>query len=547
MLPGRSPGQFWAVRVSTSTSTSVLYARDVTKSYGDRPVLRGVDLIASPGQRLGLVGENGVGKSTLLRLLAGVEAPDGGEISRPDDVGYLAQELPADVARSVADVIDGALAEPRELARRVEELAVVLGDDPDRLDEYANEYADVLEQATARDVWDAARRAGLVLDGLGLGALPRERRLDEISGGERSRLALAALLMSQPRAMLLDEPTNHLDDGAVEFLQRHLIALPGVVIVASHDRMLLDAVCTDICDLDPARGGITRYGGAYTEYLVAKRAERARWGQAYAEHQDEVAALRHAVAVTSRNLTPGRAMRDNNKMSYGRLGDRVQASVSSRVRNAQRRLDVLLADPVRKPPAQLHFSGALGEHVQGDALVLAARDVDVPGRLRLKMLDVPADGRLLVTGPNGAGKSTLLSVLAGALPTASGWVWRRRGLRVGLLEQDVVFAEPSRTPRAVWGDRPAPNPQELGLLGGRDLDRPLWTLSVGQRRRLALALLIAGAPHVLLLDEPTNHLSLTLVEDLEQALASAPSAIVAASHDRWLRRRWPGEELGLAA
>jgi len=234
-------------------------------------------------------------------------------------------------------------------------------------------------------------------------------------------------------------------------------------------------------------------------------------------------------------------------MSYGRLGDRVQASVSSRVRNAQRRLDVLLADPVRKPPAQLHFSGALGEHVQGDAPVLAARDVDVPGRLRLKMLDVPADGRLLVTGPNGAGKSTLLSVLAGALPTASGWVWRRRGLRVGLLEQDVVFAEPSRTPRAVWGDRPAPNPQELGLLGGRDLDCPLWTLSVGQRRRLALALLIAGAPHVLLLDEPTNHLSLTLVEDLEQALASAPSAIVAASHDRWLRRLWPGEELGLAA
>jgi macrolide transport system ATP-binding/permease protein len=516
-----------------------LRARDITKSYGDRVVLPGIDLTAAPGQRLGLVGENGVGKSTLLRILAGFEPPDTGDVVRPPDVGYLAQELPADPDRSVADVIDAALAEPHELAGRVEELAA----DPARLDE----YGEALEQATARDVWDADRRAELVLAGLGLGDLPRARPLDEISGGERSRLALAALLMRQPRALLLDEPTNHLDDAAVEFLQRHLVALPGVVVVASHDRMLLDAVCTDICDLDPSRGGLTRYGGAYSAYLQAKRAERVRWEQAYAEHQDEVNAARHAVAVTSRRVAPGRAMRDNNKMAYGLRGDAVQASVSSRVRNARRRLDALVADPVPKPPAQLRFSGELGDQAAaGDAPVLAARGLDVPGRLQLAMLDLPADGRLLVTGPNGAGKSTLLSVLAGALPTASGWVWRRRGVRVALLEQDVAFADMSRTPRDVWGDRPGPNPQELGLLGGRDLGRPLWTLSVGQRRRLALALLVSETPHVLLLDEPTNHLSLTLVEDLEQALHAAPSAIVAASHDRWLRRNWPGDELRLA-
>jgi macrolide transport system ATP-binding/permease protein len=525
--------------VSTATLASALRARDISKSYGDRTVLSGIDLTAAPGQRLGLVGENGAGKSTLLRILAGVEPPDTGDIVRPPDIGYLAQELPADLGKSVADVIDAALAEPHELARRVEELAA----DPARLDE----YGDALEQATARDVWDADRRAELVLAGLGLADLPRERPLDEISGGERSRLALAALLMRQPRALLLDEPTNHLDDAAVEFLQRHLVALPGVVIVASHDRMLLDAVCTDICDLDPSRGGLTRYGGAYSAYLQAKRAERVRWEQAYAEHQDEVNAARHAVAVTSRRVAPGRPIRDNNKMAYGLRGDAVQASVSSRVRNARRRLDALLADPVRKPPAQLRFSGELGDHAAGGAPVLAARGLDVPGRLQLAVLDLPADGRLLVTGPNGAGKSTLLSVLAGALPTASGWVWRRRGVRVALLEQDVAFADMTRTPRETWGDRDGPNPQELGLLSGRDLDRPLWTLSVGQRRRLALARLVSEAPHVLLLDEPTNHLSLTLVEDLEQALHAAPSAIVAASHDRWLRRNWPGDELQLAA
>ena len=127
------------------------------------------------------------------------------------------------------------------------------GQDPDRLDE----YAEALEQAVARDAWDADRRAALVLDGLGLADLSRERGLHEISGGERSRLALAALLLCRPRTLLLDEPTNHLDDSAVEFLQQHLAELPGVMIVASHDRVLLDAVCTDICDLDPARGGVT--------------------------------------------------------------------------------------------------------------------------------------------------------------------------------------------------------------------------------------------------------------------------------------------------
>jgi macrolide transport system ATP-binding/permease protein len=527
------------VRVSRSLTESALRARDITKSYGDRVVLGGIDLIASPGQRLGLVGENGVGKSTLLRILAGVEAPDGGLVTRPSDIGYLAQELPAEPGRRMVDVLEAALAEPHELTRRVERLAA----DPGRLDE----YAEALEQAVVRDAWDADRRATLVLDGLGLADLPLDRGLDEISGGERSRLALAALLLCRPRALLLDEPTNHLDDSAVEFLQQHLAELPGVMIVASHDRVLLDAVCTDICDLDPARGGVTRYGGAYGKYLQAKRAERARWEQAYAEHQDKVAAARHAVATTARNVAPGRAIRDKNKMAYGLRGDAVQASVASRVRNAQRRLDVLLADPVRKPPAQLRFTGSLGREASGDAPVLAARDLDVPGRLRLRLLDVPADGRLLVTGPNGAGKSTLLSVLAGALPTAGGWVWRRRGLRVALLEQDVRFADPARTPREVWGERPGANLQELGLLGGRDLDRPLWTLSTGQRRRLAVALLVSEEPHVLLLDEPTNHLSLALVEDLEAALPTAPAAIVVASHDRWLRRHWAGDELQLAA
>jgi macrolide transport system ATP-binding/permease protein len=183
--------------------------------------------------------------------------------------------------------------------------------------------------------------------------------------------------------------------------------------------------------------------------------------------------------------------------------------------------------------------------------VLAVRRLFVPGRLAVDRLDVAAADRLLVTGPNGVGKSTLLAVLAGRLDPAAGTVHRRRGLRVGLLEQDVVFPAPHRSAAAVYAaataGRPDPVPlADLGLLPPRDHGRPVGELSVGQRRRLALAVLIADAPHVLLLDEPTNHLSLTLVEELEDALLAAPGAIVAASHDRWLRRRWPGPELTLA-
>jgi macrolide transport system ATP-binding/permease protein len=177
-------------------------------------------------------------------------------------------------------------------------------------------------------------------------------------------------------------------------------------------------------------------------------------------------------------------MRDNNTAAYRSHGDRVQASISSRIRNARHRLDVLLADPVRKPPAQLRFTGSLGREASGDAPVLAARDLDVPGRLRLPMLEVPADGRLLVTGPNGAGKSTLLSVLAGVLPTSVGWVWRRRGLRVALLEQDVTFAAGRADQPPVAGARRGPRggPAHRPRRDRRGQPRPVAAPPLGRRR-----------------------------------------------------------------
>lgn len=528
-----------------------LLAHELVRDLGGRRVLDGVSLTASPGHRIGLIGENGVGKSTLLRVLAGLDEPDAGTVSRPADLGVLHQEMPFDATSTIAAVLDEALREAREdlaeLQRLGDELARLPEDSPGHR-ELLDRYGRRLEQAQDRESWDADRRAALLLEGLGLGGLGHSRTLDSLSGGQRGRLALTALLVRRPSALLLDEPTNHLDDGAAAFLEERIRELPGTVVAASHDRAFLDAVCTDVIDLDPAVDGPVRHGGNYSAYVSHKRAERERWEQRYAEEQEELAGLRHSAGVTAHRVAPDRGPRDTEKMGYGHRAGRVQRQVSRRVRDAARRLDELERTQVARPPVPLRFaapalasesaSAAPGAGARERPLPLVSlRDVRVPGRLALDELEVAAADRLLVTGGNGAGKSTLLAVLAGHL-AAPGVVRRNPRPTVGLLTQDTVFGRPDRTAGDTYARSLGPERAErtplgsLGLLHPADLDTPVGRLSVGQRRRLALALLVARPPELLLLDEPTNHLSPRLCDELEDALGSGPGAIVVASHDR---------------
>ncbi|MGW2378656.1 ABC-F family ATP-binding cassette domain-containing protein [Streptomyces sp. NPDC001658] len=532
-----------------------LLAHDLVRDLGGRRVLDGISLTASPGHRIGLIGENGVGKSTLLRVLAGVDEPDAGHVTRPAELGFLHQELPYDADATIATVLDDALHEARadlaELERLGAELARVPEDAPGH-PELLDAYGRRLERAQDRESWDADRRAVLVLEGLGLGGFGHDRTLGSLSGGQRGRLALAALLVRRPPALLLDEPTNHLDDGAAAFLEEQLRALPGTVVLAGHDRAFLDAVCTDLIDLDPAVDGPVRHGGDYTAYLAEKRAERERWDRRYAEEQEELEELRHSAGVTARRVAPDRGPRDNEKMGYGHRAGRVQSQISRRVRNATRRLEDLERTQVAEPPRPLRFAAGdlAARATESPGPLVSLGGVRVPGRLELDALEVSATDRLLVTGGNGAGKSTLLAVLAGHLP-AEGEVHRQPGLTVGPLTQDTAFERPDRTVRDTYALSLDPERAEkvplgsLGLMHEADLDKPVGQLSVGQRRRLALALLVARPPQLLLLDEPTNHLSPRLCDELEAALGAGPGAIVVASHDRWLRRRRQGRELRL--
>jgi macrolide transport system ATP-binding/permease protein len=526
------------------SSVSPLVAKDVVRAYGDRVVLDGVDLVANPGAPLGLVGENGAGKSTLLRIVSGTEEADGGSVAAPADLAYLGQEPSFPVAATVGDVLDEALAPLHHAVTRLETLAT-------RLDEpgVGEEYAALLDWALLHDIWDADHRAEAAAARLGLGHLRRDRPVSSLSGGQRVRLALAALIARRPACVLLDEPTNHLDDAAVTFLEEFVAGLPGVVVVASHDRTFLENVCSTIVDLDPMHLGVdgeggNRFSGGYTDYLRAKRAARARWEQAYLAHQEELDVLRIAARTTARAVAPhNRPPRDNDRFIHHAKGQRVAKAVSRRVRDAERRIDVLERGRVPKPPRPLTFRGNLTTGRSGASVV--ARDLVVPGRVHVPRLDLSPGEQLLVTGANGSGKSTLLQVLAGSLSAAGDLVVSAR--RVGHLPQEVAFAGPKRSALEVYAEETgSPVPlSDLGLLHPRDLTRPVGVLSIGQQRRLGLAVLVARQPDLLLLDEPTNHISLALAEELEEALRRAVGTVVVASHDRWLRARWQGPVLEL--
>jgi len=412
------------------------------------------------------------------------------------------------------------------------------------------EYAGQLAWAEAHDAWGAGRRADLAAAHLGLRHLDRGRPVDTLSGGERTRLALAAIITRRPDCVLLDEPTNHLDDVAMAFVEEFVTSSAGVVVVASHDRVFLDNTAAVVVDLDPSHFGFdgeggTRFFGDFTAYLAQRRRARRRWEEAFLAQRDELKALRLAEKTTARTVAHDRGPRDNDKHIYGFKGANVARTVARRVHNIERRIEAVERVEIPKPPRPLSFGGTLAA---GSATV-RVRDLVVPGRVSVERLTVASGQHLLVTGANGSGKSSLLAVLAGELRPARGEVQvHARG--VGYLPQDVAFARPDLSAHEVYavaaGESAVPPLGELGLVHPRELGKPVGVLSVGQQRRLALAVVLAGSPDLLLLDEPTNHISLALAADLEEALGRSSGTVVITSHDRWLRRRWTGGVHALA-
>ncbi|MFE3544282.1 ABC-F family ATP-binding cassette domain-containing protein [Nocardia sp. NPDC059177] len=516
---------------------------------GERTVLDGVDLTVSPGSRWGIVGENGRGKSTLLHVLAGLLTPDDGTVQRVGTLALATQEMPDHDDRTVGAVVDEHLAAARAAMRRLDAATAALAEGSPGADQ---DYSEALDLAQLLDAWDADRRVDIALAGLGA-VTDRDRPLATLSVGQRYRVRLAVLLAAGDDFLLLDEPTNHLDRAALDFLTARLREFAGGVVVVSHDRALLTDVAQSFLDLDPTRDGRPRvYGGGYAGYRDGRRAERERWAEEYEQQRGERAKLAQDLSAAQNRLVTG--WRPDKGTGKHQRATRA----GSLARAVHRRQDELDRHSVTAPTPPQRFSmPALPARV--GVTLMRAENVTVAGRLTAPVdLSLDSGERLVLSGANGTGKSTLLSVLTGTLTPSTGQLHRARKARVHLLGQESRWPLRCRA-REVYEHRIAElvtagllaeneivGLSSLGLLTSHEANKPIGELSMGQQRRLDLACAVAARPHALLLDEPTNHLSLTLVDELTEALHATEAAVVVATHDRQLRRdlgHWPCLEL----
>jgi ATPase subunit of ABC transporter with duplicated ATPase domains len=500
-----------------------LAARDISKSYAAVQVLDRVSLTVSPGDRIGVVGPNGIGKSTLLRVLAGVEASDRGEVVRGGEVGYLPQEPQARPGESVLAY----LARRTGLADAEEEmdlLAAQLVDEPG----LAQAYSDALERFLALGGGDFEPRARSVLADVGL-AGREDGPVELLSGGEAARAALAAILLARFDVFLLDEPTNNLDFAGLDRLERFLDGLPGGAVVVSHDRAFLDRTVTRVLELEGETRRVREYPGTWSDYAAARERAREAQERAYDEYASE--------RTRFSQLRQQRRMEARGGESVA--GRRATNALRGKVRQAERRLATL--EEVEKPWTPWELRLELRAATRGsDEVVSLAGAVVERGSFRLGPvdLDLRAGDRLAVVGRNGTGKSTLIGALLGELPLAAGTRAVGRGTVFGNLDQArEAFAD--RRPLAETfaeatglADVDARTLLAKFALGAEDVARPVSSLSPGERTRATLALLQARGVNCLVLDEPTNHLDLEAIEQLEAALAGYDGALVVVSHDR---------------
>ena len=521
----------------------MLSAKAITLHRGSQVILDRISLSVGPGARLGVVGPNGVGKSTLLRVLAGLEEPESGSVERSPAslrVGYLSQEpdaAPAETVRAYLAQRTGVAA----AAHKLDRLTAAMAGDPSVVDAYS-EALDLF-LALGGDDFDA--RVATVGSDLGLPADRLDIPVADISGGQAARAGLAAVLLARFDVFLLDEPTNDLDFAGLDRLETFLRSGPGAAVVVSHDRAFLDRVVDRIVEIDEYHHTATEYAGGWSEYVERRALARSQQTQAYEAWAAQRARLRDRIrtqrswsesGINRASTKPG----DHDKAQRDFFINRTQKQ-ASKVRQSERAL-------VRLGTAEKPWEGW---ELQLD-LAPTARSGDVVARLEGAVvergsfflgpvdLEVRWADRVAITGPNGGGKSTLLGALLGRVSLASGRRWFGPGVVVGELDQRrarlAAGEDLLRGFSAATGLLPEEARSALAKfgLGADHVNRPPAALSPGERTRALLAALMATGTNCLVFDEPTNHLDLPAIEQLEEALERFDGTLLVVSHDRWL-------------
>jgi ATP-binding cassette subfamily F protein 3 len=505
---------------------SLLAATDLTKSYGAQDVLPGVSLALAHQSRTALVGANGVGKSTLLAVLAGEERPDGGRIQRARGlrIGYLAQDGGARPGGAPAETVwENSLRAFADLQRKEGELARLetAMADPRQTEEALATYGPLQEAFERAGGYAYAGRARAVLRGLGLDPSLWDRTLADLSGGERTRLALARLLLEDPGLLLLDEPTNHLDLDAIEWLEDWLRDWPGAALVVSHDRYFLDRIAATVWELEPR--GLSVYPGNYSAYLRQRAERRLDHARRYAAQQEH---LEREQDYIRRNIAG-----QNTRQAKGR-----------RKRLERWQQEQALERPVETAAPRLRLQGSMraGEKVLETSALVVAHPAGGAALFSVPDLSLMRGECVAVLGPNGAGKTSLLRTVLGQSDPWSGAVRLGTAVRTGYLSQTEAELRATESVldclRRAADDMKEPVARSwLARFGlADDADKAVGQLSGGERRRLALARLGLGGANLLMLDEPTNNLDLPAQEALQESLAAYPETILLATHDRYL-------------
>lgn len=507
----------------------LLNVEHLYKYFNGQALLKDINFTVEDREAVGLIGINGCGKSTLLNIITGREGydktPEGlgsVNIAGKASIGFLRQNSGLNSELTIGEEMKNAFAQLIETLDKMKVLEKKMADGGD-IDSISHEYAELSSYFEARDGYRIDVKIKQVLNGMGFGSTPTDRVISTLSGGEKTRLALAKLLLEEPNLLILDEPTNHLDFETLMWLEDYLKGYKGAIIIVSHDRYFLNKVCTRICEIE--QGRLTSYRGDYSSYLVQKKMNSERQLKEYEAQQKEIAKLEDYVA---KNL--------------------VRASTSKMAKSRQHMLDRIerIDKPLMysKPPKiKLEYDIEPTKDIVRvvDCPLVVGEGADKKELIKSLTMNVRRGEHVAIIGANGIGKTSILKLIQGIIPHEGGNISWGGNVKISYFEQEHAILDPHKTVLEEIMDRyPRLSEQQarsvLGavLLTGENVFKPISVLSGGERAKLCFAIMALNRGNVLVLDEPTNHLDLSTKEVLEDALAEFGGTIILVSHDRYL-------------